>query len=169
MDFDELIRKRYSVRAYKDTPVEHDKLQKILEAGRIAPTAANQQPFSIIVVHTAGCQDQLRQIYKQDWFSQAPLVLCVCGIPSQAWVRRDGASYLHVDAAIVMDHMILEATNLGFGTCWIAAFDALAARKVLELPEGVEPLLFTPLGYPADQLVEKERKSLLDLVHYEKW
>jgi nitroreductase len=65
--------------------------------------------------------------------------------------------------------MILEATNLGFGTCWIAAFDALAARKVLELPEGVEPLLFTPLGYPADQLVEKERKSLLDLVHYEKW
>jgi nitroreductase len=169
MEFEELIYKRYSVRAYRDIPVEDEKLHKILEAGRIAPTAANQQPFQIIVIHTAGRQDELKQIYRREWFTQAPIVLCVCGIASQAWVRRDGACYVQVDATIVMDYIILEATNLGLGTCWIGAFDAMAARKILGLPEGVEPFLFTPLGYPADQAVEKERKHLLDLVRYEKW
>src|SRR4030067_1368993 len=119
MEFDELIYKRYSVRAYRDIPVEDEKLNKILEAGRIAPTAANQQPFQIIVIHTADRQDELKQIYRREWFTQAPIVLCVCGIASQAWVRRDGACYVQVDAAIVMDYIILAATNLGLGTCWI--------------------------------------------------
>lgn len=169
MDFDDVIRKRYSVRSYRLDPVEDEKLHKILEAGRMAPTAANLQPFQIIAIHTAGRQEELKQIYRREWFVQPPLVLCVCGIRSQAWVRRDGISYLQVDAAIVMDHMILEATNLGLGTCWIAAFDAQAARRILDLPSDIEPLLFTPLGYAADREVDKERKSLRDLVHYEKW
>ena len=169
MEFEELIRRRYSVRAYRDDPVEAEKLHKILEAARLAPTAANQQPFQIIVIHTAGRQDELKQIYRREWFTQAPLVLCVCGIASQAWVRRDGACYVQVDAAIVMDYMILQATDLGLGTCWIGAFDARAARMLLGLPDGVKPLLFTPLGYPTDKALDKERKHLGDLVHYEKW
>jgi nitroreductase len=169
MNFSELIRQRYSVRAYQIQPVEADKLAAILEAARLAPTAANQQPFRILVIDTKDRQEELKQIYRRDWFSQAPLVLCVCGVPSEAWVRRDGANYLHVDAAIVMDHIILQATDLGLGTCWIASFDAQAARRILGLPEGVEPLLFTPLGYPADQITDKERKSLSELVHTGKW
>ena len=138
----------------------------VLEAARLAPTAANRQPFQVYVVKTAGRAEQLRRVYHREWFSQPPLVLCVCGLPDQAWVRGDGRSYLAVDAAIVMDHMILAAAELGLGTCWIANFNLAAALELLHLPKGVEPILFTPLGYPADQPAPKERKPLSDLVRY---
>jgi len=166
MEFSALIQLRYSVRAYKADPVEEDKLNQVLEAARLAPTAANRQPFQIIVVRTAGREDELRKIYPRDWFAKAPLVICVCGIPAQTWVRSDGKNYSDVDAAIAMDHLILAAANLGLGTCWLAAFDPAAARKILQLPEGVEPIAFTPLGYPADSPRPKQRKPLADLVRY---
>jgi nitroreductase len=170
MGFSELIRKRYSVRAYKPDPVGDDKLAQVLEAARLAPTAANLQPFQIIVVHTAGREDDLKRIYHRKWFTQAPLVLCVCGISAQGWVRgQDGKNYTDVDVAIVMDHLVLAATELGLGTCWIAAFDPAAAREVLGLPDGVEPIIFTPLGYPDSQPGPKERKPLSELVRYERW
>jgi nitroreductase len=169
MNFLELAEKRYSVRAYKPDPVEEDKLQQVLEAARLAPTATNAQPFQLIVIHTAGREAELRRIYKRDWFVQAPLVICICGIPAQGWVRRDGKNYTEVDVAIAMDHLILAATDLGLGTCWVAAFDAIAAREVLGLPEGVEPIAFTPLGYPADEPGPKKRKPLSELVRYEHW
>ena len=166
MDFFELIGKRYSVRDYKPDSVEEDKLQRILEAARLAPTAANRQPFQIVVLKTAGREAELRRIYARDWFVQAPLVLCACGIPAQNWVRRDGKNYNDVDVAIAMDHLILAAANSGLGTCWIAAFDPAAAREILRLPEGVEPIAFTPLGYPVDSPRPKQRKPLSDLVRY---
>ena len=169
MEFMDLIRERYSVRAYKPEPVEEDQLEQILEAARQAPTAANRQPFQLIVLHTAGRQDELRRIYNREWFSQAPLLICACGVPRLSWVRDDRRRYLDVDVAIVMDHLILAATNLGLGTCWIAAFNAQAAREVLRLPDEIEPLIFTPLGYPADHPGAKERKQLADLVRYEHW
>ena len=81
------------------------------------------------------------------------------GIPQKAWTRYDGRNYYLVDAAIAMDHLILAAANLGLGTCWIAAFNPEAAREVLNLPASVEPVVFTPLGYPADQPKAKERKG----------
>jgi nitroreductase len=168
VEFLELIRRRYSVRAYKPDPVEEEKLEQILEAARLAPTAANRQPFQLIVIQTEGRREVLRRIYGRDWFVQPPLIICACGDPSQAWVRRDGKSYLDVDVAIAMDHLILAATDLGLGTCWIAAFDPVAAREVLELPAGVEPIIFTPLGYPADEPSEKRRKPLEELVRYER-
>jgi nitroreductase len=170
MEFSELIEKRYSVRAYKPDPVEDDKLEQVLKAARLAPTAANKQPFELIVIHTAGREAELKRIYKTDWFVQAPLVICACGIPSKGWVRRnDGKNYCDVDVAIVMDHLILAATNAGLGTCWIAAFDPEAAREVLGLPDDVEPIVFTPLGYPADQPGAKRRRELSKLVRYERW
>ena len=166
MEFSELIAKRYSVRAYTETEVEQDKLHRILDAARLAPTAANRQPFQVLVVRTAGRKEELRRVYHRDWFRQAPLILCVCGLPDQGWVRGDGKSYLAVDAAIVMDHMILAATELGLGTCWVANFNAEAARALFGLQDRVEPLLITPLGYPADQPLPKERKPLSELVRY---
>ena len=170
MDFEELIAKRYSVRAYKADPVPEGLLARVLEAARLAPTAANRQPFQVFVVRTAGREAELRKVYHRHWFTQAPLVLCVCTVPAQAWVRSfDGKCYADVDAAIVMDHMILAAAAAGLGTCWIAAFDPAAAREVLKLPEGIEPVLFTPLGFPADQAKSKARRPLEELVHYERW
>jgi nitroreductase len=141
----------------------------VLEAARLAPTAANRQPFRLVVIHTAAREDELKRIYRRDWFVQAPLVLCACGIPGEGWIRMDGKPYVDVDVAIAMDHLILTATEQGLGTCWIAAFDPSAAREVLGLPDGVEPIAFTPLGYAADRPAAKRRKPLSELVRYERW
>jgi nitroreductase len=164
MEFQELIRRRYSVRAYLPAPVSEEALARILEAGRLAPTAANRQPFRIVVLHTAGRQEALGRVYARGWFLQAPVVVCVCGVPEEAWVRRDGRSHLDVDAAIVMDHLILAATDEGLGTCWIANFDVDAAREAFEVRAGEVPLLLTPLGHAADQPRPKERRGLDSLV-----
>ena len=169
MEFRELIRTRYSVRAYRSTPVTEEVLLQVLEAAQLAPTAANRQALQLVVVHTAGREAELKRIYDRDWFAQAPVVLCACGLPAENWVRRDAKNYNDVDVAIVMDHLILAAANLGLGTCWVGAFDPVAAREVLGLPLGVEPIVFTPLGYPADQLKPKKRKPISELVRYEHW
>ncbi len=166
MEFFELIEKRYSVRAYRSTAVEEDKLNKVLEAAVLAPTAANKQPFRLLVVKTAGRQKELRRIYGRDWFVQAPLVICACAIRDESWVRKDGKNYGEVDATIAFTHLVLAARNLGLGTCWVAAFDPEAARDVLALPDGYDPVAFTPLGYPADEWKPKKRLPASDLVQY---
>jgi len=169
MDFAELIRRRYSVRAYKHDPVPEELLARVLEAARLAPTAANRQAFRLFVIRTEGRREELARVYSRAWFVDAPLVLGVCSLPAEAWVRRDGKSYADVDAAIVMDHLILAAASEGLGTCWVGAFDPAAARDLLSLPEGAEPIAFTPLGYPADKPTEKKRKSLEQLLRRERW
>ncbi|MBT7072161.1 MAG: nitroreductase [Anaerolineae bacterium] len=170
MEYSELIAARYSVRAYHPDPVEDEKLKAILEAARLAPTAANRQPIQLIVMHTVGREAEIGKIYGKPWFVQAPLVIAVCAISSQAWVREsDRFNARLIDAAIVADHLILEATNQGLGTCWIAAFNVEAARSVLQLPEQVDPVIFTPLGYPANEPGQKIRKPLNKLVRYEHW
>jgi nitroreductase len=169
MEFGGLISGRYSVRSYRPDPVEDEKLQQVLEAARLAPTAANRQPFQIIVAHTEGRQVELQRIYDRSWFVAPPLLVCACGIPAQAWTHRDGKSYMDVDVAIAMDHLILAAAYLELGTCWVGAFDRAAAREVLRLPDDVEPIVFTPLGYPDDQPREKKRRPLNELLRYERW
>jgi nitroreductase len=169
MEFRDLINKRYSMRSYKSDPVEADKLEYILDSARLAPTASNLQPFQIIVIKSKGREEDLRKIYKSNWFVEAPLIICICGIPENGWVRWDNRQYLDVDIAIVMDHIILAATDLGLGTCFIAAFDVNNARNVLSIPDNVEPILFTPLGYPDDLPGIKNRKELVELVRYEHW
>ncbi|NLJ77200.1 MAG: nitroreductase [Peptococcaceae bacterium] len=167
--FAELAKKRRSVRAYKPDAVEEDKLTQVLEAASLAPTACNYQPFQLIVIRTAGREEELKRIYKRGFFIEAPLIICICALPGQAWSRMDGVNYAIVDATIAMDHLILAATELGLGTCWIAAFDPDAAREILKLPPGVEPIAFTPLGYPADQPGEKKRKPLSQMIRYDQW
>jgi len=169
MEFTDLIEKRYSVRAYKPDAVDEDKVRQVLEAARLAPTADNRQPFQLLVIRREGREEDLKRIYHRPWFVQAPLVICACARPGHAWVRRDGKNYADVDVAIAMDHLVLAAANLGLGTCWVAAFDPAAAREVLHLPADVEPIAFTPLGYPADQPGAKARKALSELVRYEHW
>jgi len=167
MDFLELAKKRYSVRAYKSTPVEDEKLKYILEAARMAPTGSNQQAFQLIVIHTKDREEELRPIYNKDWFVQAPIIICACATTSQGQAYDEGRSYGNV--AIVMDHLILAATNLGLGTCWIGAFDPKAARDILGLPEEVKPIVFTTVGYSNDEPRPKVRKSIDELIRYEYW
>jgi len=170
MEYSELIAARYSVRAYRPDLVEDEKLQAVLDAARLAPTAANRQPFQLVVMRTEGREDEIGKIYGRPWFVQAPVVIGVCAISSQAWVREsDRFNARLIDAAIVADHLILAAANLGLGTCWIAAFNVKAARSVMQLPDEAEPVIFTPLGYPADQPGPKIRKPLSELVRYERW
>jgi len=163
MTFEELITNRYSVRAYRRDAVSDEDLERVLQAAILAPTAANRQPFRLLVLRGRG--EELRRIFNRDWFVQAPIVICICGVQEEAWVRKcDGANYMLVDVAIAMDHLILAATALGLGTCWVAAFDVAVARDVLGLPQGVEPIAFTPLGYAADEPSRKRRKSLEELL-----
>jgi nitroreductase len=166
MEFFKVVAQRQSIRSYKPDPLETEKLEQVLEAARLAPTACNIQAFKVIVIKTEGKQAELKRIYSKDWFSEAPYVLCVCSIPEKNWVRKDDKSYADVDAAIVMDHIILAATALDLGTCWIGAFDFNAAREVLELDDTLEPIVFTPLGYPRNIKARPGRKALEDLAVY---
>ena len=169
MDVFEAIASRYSVRGYKADPVDDETLDRVLQAARQAPTAANRQPFRIIVVHTAGREDDLARLYGRPWLLQAPFVLVMVAVPAEAWRRMDGKRYDEVDATIAMDHLVLAATALGLGTCWIAAFDPGAAREVLGLPDDVEPIALTPLGYPDKRRAKTDRRPLDELVRYERW
>jgi len=169
VDMFEAIEARYSVRGYKPDPVDDATLGRVLEAARQAPTAANRQPFRIVVVHTKGRHDELLRIYGRPWFVEAPLVLAVVAVPGEAWRRSDDKPYDEVDATIAMDHLVLAATALGLGTCWIAAFDPAAARQVLSLPDDVAPIAFTPLGYPDKPSATTSRRPLEELVRYERW
>jgi nitroreductase len=165
----EAIAGRYSVRSYTQEEVGEEALNAVLEAARLAPTADNKQPFRLLVIHTSGRKQELARIYARRWFSQPPLVLAVVAVPGEAWRRMDDRCYDVVDAAIVMDHVILAATSLGLGTCWVADFDPAAAREVLGLPDDVEPVAFTPLGHPNRPATQKRRRPLEALVKYERW
>jgi len=164
MDFSRLVQTRNSIRGYLDRPVEDGKLELILEAARLAPTAANRQPFRVAVVIEPAIRAAFADAYPREWFYEAPVILVVCGVPSEAWVRADGFDSLVTDAAIVMDHMILQATDLGLGTCWIANFDPNAVRRILELPEDLVPLFVTPLGYAAADPRPKTRRTRDELI-----
>ena len=171
MDFDQLIQKRYSCRQYSPDPIEDEIFAKVLEAARLAPTAANRQPFQIIIIKTQNNKDKLMGIYHRDWFVQPPIILCVCSQPDQGWMRKkyDNQSYAAVDAAIVVDHITLQAADLGLGTCWIGDFNPQAARDFLNLPDDAEPVAFTPLGYPLDEPKPKTRKALENLIRHDTW
>jgi nitroreductase len=169
MNFQNLLEHRYSVRDYKPNKVDPIILNQILSAAQFAPTAANRQPFKLIVIHTEGKAEEIYRIYDRKWFSDAPILICACGIPELGWVRGDGKSYVDVDVAIVMDHISLAAADLGLGTCWVASFDVEAAREIFRIPPSAEPIVFMPLGYPAGTAGEKERKTLDELISLETW
>lgn len=169
MDFIELAKTRFSVRAYASTPVPDALVDKVLEAGRLAPSAANRQPWRFVVVQSEKQRRALGEGYSREWFWKAPVIIVVCVEPARAWVRSDGKNYGDVDGAIAMDHMTLCAASEGLGTCWIAAFDVEKVRRVLGLPDGIDPLAMTPLGYTKDMIRPKSRKSMDEVVWREQW
>ena len=170
--FLDLAEKRRSVRAYKPDDVPEELLQTVLEAGRLAPSACNKQPWRFIVVRSETGRRALGAAYAREWFWKAPLVIAVCILPKEAWTRaHDGKNYAMVDGALAMDHLQLAAAELGLGTCWICAFDPAAARETLGLPDDAEIVGMTPLGFPdveANPRV-RSRRPLGETVMKERW
>ena len=166
MEFHDVIRSRRSIRAYRSDPVEEDKLERILEAARRAPSAANRQPVCFYVIREEETRSALLEAYSQQWFANAPVIICACSRPEEAWRRSDGKSYADVDLTIAMDHLILAATAEGLGTCWIGAFKPEPLRRLLGIPDELEPVALTPLGYPDEEPAERPRKDLDEIVEY---
>jgi nitroreductase len=169
MEFYDVLRTRRSIRKYKPAPVEREKLDRLLEAVRLAPSAKNLQPRHFIVVTDAATRRALGEAYPREWFTEAPVIICACGEPAAAWVRRDGKSYLDVDVAIAFEHLVLAAAAEGLATCWIGAFDPGPVKRVLGLPPGIEPIVMTPLGYADEEPRPFSRKPIAELARFEKW
>jgi nitroreductase len=169
MEFQTVIRTRRSIRGYRPDPVPEEILQRVLAAARVAPTAANRQPFQLIVVTEAATRARLKEVYDRDWFWTAPMIIVGCVEPAEAWQRADGFNAAQVDISIVMDHIILAATDEGLGTCWICHFDEPRLKQILGIPNHVRAIAMTPLGFPAVGPRPFQRKPLEDLVRREHW
>lgn len=170
MDVFEAIKTRRSIRKYKPDAVEEEKLLRILEAMRLAPSAANKQPWHFIVVTEPEKKEKLRQAYNRDWFVSAPVIIVACGNPRDAWVRADGEEYWKVDVAIALQNLVMAARAEGLGTCWIGAFDEKAVKSALGIPKEIRVLAMTPLGVPAEEKGSiTERKSFEKIFHYNGW
>lgn len=149
MDFLSLAAERYSVRAFSDRPVEEEKLQKVLESGRLAPTAKNNQPQRIYVLKSPAALETVQTLTPCAF--GAPVVLMVCGDTKEAWAHPDtGHASTEMDVSIVTTHMMLEAWEQGLGSTWVCRFDTERARTAFHLPETVQPFCLLPIGYAAE-------------------
>ncbi len=169
MDVIEAIKTRRSVRSYQDKPVEPEKLEQILEAARLAPSACNFQEWKFIVVQDAGTRQALaKACHDQAFIGQAPVVIAACST-NPARLMASGQPTAAVDLAIAVDHMSLAAVELGLGTCWIGAFDAPAVAKLLAVPAEAVVVHVLPLGYPAKSSAARPRKSIAEIICSEKF
>jgi nitroreductase len=167
----ETIARRESIRSYDpERPVDPATLARILEAGRLAPSAANRQPWEFIVVQSPEGLARVRPCYSRPWFHDAPQVLAVAGSRDQAWVRScDAFNSLETDLAIAMDHLILAAEHEGVATCWISNFDPILLWEALDLSGQQAVFAITPLGYPRADFRRKgvkQRRALAEIVRY---
>jgi nitroreductase len=171
MEFNDLIRSRESVRNYDpDRPVPEEILNRILDAGRLAPSACNIQPYKFLVITSSGKLEKVRDCYNRVWFKEAPHILIIVGQRNQAWKRSyDGYNSIETDVAIALTHIILAADNEGVGTCWIAAYNPVILREALNLDENQMIFGITPLGYPKPGYIktsDKIRKPPEDIVEF---
>ena len=167
MDVSAAIKGRRSVRSYKDLEVESDKIEKVLEAGRLSPSANNRQEWKFIVVRNAETRKKLaRAAMNQSFIGQAPVVLVACATESKAVMTCGHPTYA-VDVSIAFAYMLLQAYELGLGTCWIGAFREDEVKSVLGVPKHVRVVALSPLGYPAVEASERTRKSLDEITCFE--
>jgi nitroreductase len=169
MDYYELIRNRESIRNNDpDRPLDDETLYRILEAGRLAPSAVNFQPWRFLVVSSEEMLAKVRPCYGRAWFSDAPHILIVVGYVDEAWVReKDGYNSLETDLTIALDHMVLAAEYEGVATCWVVAYDPDLLREALSLKENEIVYSITPLGYPKEGFEKKgnkKRKAMEEIV-----
>ena len=150
MTFQELAHARYSVRSFKDMPIEEEKMNRILEAGRVAPTACNNQPQKIYIAKSEESRKKLASVCRCTF--DAPVILVVCYDRNRDWKNKLQPGYEsgETDAAIVCTHMMLQAFELGIGSCWVGYFNAYDVAAALNLPENITVAALLPMGYPAD-------------------
>ena len=169
MELYEAVQNRYSVRAYQDRPVEQEKLDRILEAARLAPSGSNRQPWKFVVVRDAETRKALAKACNdQSFVGRAPVVIVGVGLMPERTMSCQVPGD-PVDVAIAMEHIALAATAEGLGTCWIGAFDQDQVRQVVGVPDQHKVIEVMPLGYPADEPRPKKRKPLEEIVCYEKF
>jgi len=173
MDFYEVVRTRRSIRSFKPEAIPDEVLRRVLEAVRIAPSGSNRQPWKFIVVKDEALKKQLVQACQnQRFIADAPIIVVACG-NSIRWNRGGymGEMSMLVDVSIAFTHLILAARAEGLGTCWIGAFSNDEAKKVLDVPEDVNVVALTPLGYPKEEAFTEPgpRKPMAEIVSTDKF
>lgn len=169
MDVMTAIRSRRSIRAYDTREVEEEKLIRILDAGRLSPSASNRQERRFIIIKDAKTRRLLCEAARNQAFvAEAPVVIAACSVESE-YVMACGQFAYPIDTAIAVDHMTLQAVEEGLGTCWIGAFDEKKVKEILHIPDNVRVVALLPLGYPSDIPGPKPRKSLDEIVMWERW
>lgn len=171
MDFTDLITQRESIRDYDpQKPVPEHILEKIIDAGRLAPSAANKQPWEFWIIQSPEMLEKVRACYHRQWFKDAPHILVIVGYSDQAWVRSfDQYNSIETDLAIAMTHILLAAENEGVGGCYIEAYDPAILREALQLDNNQKIFGISPLGYPRDgfsKKANKTRKSINEVLRY---
>jgi nitroreductase len=169
MDVFTAISQRWSVRSYKATDVEEEKLNRILEAVRLSPSSSNRQEWKFIVVKDREMRKKLADAaFGQSFIAKAPVVIVACGTESKS-VMACGQPAHTVDVSIACAYMILQAYELGLGTCWVGAFNEGEVKKILKVPERVRVVAMTPVGYPDELPSKKSRKRLDQIVCFESY
>lgn len=169
MNVYEAIEARRSIRGYEDRPVEQEKLDRILEAARLAPSASNRQEWRFVVVRDAVTRQHLmKAASNQAFVGQAPIVIACCA-ETDGHLMRCGQPCYPIDVAIAIDHITLAAVEEGLGTCWIGAFSEPEAKEILGIPERIRVVELLTLGYPAALPGACNRKSLEEIVCHDKW
>lgn len=169
MNFMELAKKRYSLRTFNEKKVEKEKLDVILRAGQLSPTAVNYQPQRILVIESNEALAKLKDC--TIYHFNAPMALLVCADKDEAWKRSyDGKVHTDIDGSIVATHMMLQAAELGLGTTWVGNFDLIAVRNAFNLPVNLEPICILPIGYPSSAAKpnpnHEKRKDISQTVFY---
>ena len=164
----ETIRKRYSCRAYQEKSIEPDKLDSIMEAARLAPSARNMQDWRFVVVTDSQIKRQVAATTNRpDVFDKAGAIIAACS--NSDYVMRCGQAIGPIDVAIALEHICLQATDLGLGTCWVGSFDPEEVRSILGIPVDIEVIELMAVGYPADSKPEAKREPMEKIVSFEKW
>jgi len=166
MEFMEVVRKRRSIRRYKDKHVPMEKIRRVLEAARLAPSWKNGQCWEYIVVNDYEKLKELKTGLNKP--INAPTFIVACGDPSKSG-KHEGKDYYLVDVAISMEHLVLAATNEGLGTCWMGLIDEEKIKNLLGIPKKYRVVAVTPIGYPDEGITKREKKSLESFVHLDSW
>jgi nitroreductase len=167
MEVSAAIKGRRSVRSYKNQEVENGKIEKVLEAGRLSPSANNRQKWKFIVVKDPETRKKLaRAAMNQTFIAQAPVVLAACATESKSVMTCGHPTYA-VDVSIAFAYMLLQAYELGLGTCWIGAFREHEVKTILGVPKDVRVVALSPLGYPEREAFSPSRKRLDEITCFE--
>jgi nitroreductase len=169
MNVMEAIQKRFSSRSWKSYEVEDEKIERLMEAARLAPSASNRQEWRFVIVRDREMRERLGEAARgQRFVGEAPVVIVACA-QATGHIMPCGLECFPIDVAIAVDHITLAAVEEGLGTCWIGAFDGDQVRRLLGIPEDAIVVALLPVGYPAAQAGPKKRLSLDEIVMHERW